>query len=97
MGRPNPVLDIVVADEWMKAPGVIETFVKPGHRVISDREWRAGSGPMKPDALVAPYAFGFAEEMVQVQSLTREGLPSGKYPFLTVTLDAARARRKGAK
>lgn len=93
MGRPNPVLTIKVYAPWMNYPGIVETFIKPGHDVYPDDRHREA----RPDILIAPYAFGFAEEMVQVQSLTREGEPSGKYPFLTVTLEAARARRKGAK
>lgn len=61
MGKPNPILTIVVADEWWNSPPV-EELANAGHKVY---RWSAFVGPVfdTPDLILHPAAHWWSEDM----------------------------------
>lgn len=93
MGRPNPVLTIWVADDWLSHPAVVE-LLKTGHVVYAMSEVEDYASCTKPDLILHPAAHWWCDEMFEATER-----PDGtlRRPYLEAALVRARARRKGKK
>ena len=90
MGRPDPVLTIWVADQWLAHPA-IAALQAAGHTV---RAFGGTVPGMEPDLLLHPAAHWWSEDM-----FTEETRKDGTtyQPYLDAALVAARKRRKAKR
>lgn len=88
MGKPNPVLQIKVAERWLKHPA-IRKLHDIGHQIIPLAEDDC-------DLILHPAAHGWHEALFE-EAEDKQGNRTGRYPYVDTALVAARKHRRERK